>query len=509
MKIFNQNIGFKPKKNAFDLSHEKKLSCNMGDLIPILCEEIIPGDTFKMNSEIMMRLAPMISPVMHRVNVYTHFFFVPNRLVWDNWQKFITGGEKGTDLPVAPYLNRLGSDAFFQKGQLADYMGYNVVSGISSAQRLNALPFRAYHTIYNEYYRDQNLENPLNVNKTDGEDSIVYSLQKRAWEKDYFTSSLPWTQKGGDVSIPLDTATAPVVMKSGSAPTLFKQTNNNSLLGATGSTSMQLGILEDSQSNDLKIDPNGGLEADLSGVNISTVEDLRRATRLQRWLERNARSGSRYIESIFTHFGVVTPDYRLQRPEFLGGGKTPVVISEVLQTSSSDTTTPQGNLAGHGMAVGNSHSWTKTFNEHGFVIGIMSVLPKTAYMQGIRKHFLKTDKFDYYWPEFAQLGEQPVYRKELYNNEAYNSFNVFGYQSRYCEYKYIPSSANGDFRDNLKFWHMAREFSAAPALNSTFVKSDPTSRIFASTDASHKLWVQIYHNIKAIRPIPYFNSPTL
>ena len=508
MKIFNQSMAFKPKKNAFDLSHEKKLSCNMGDLVPILCEEIIPGDTFKMNSEIMMRLAPMVSPVMHRVNVYTHFFFVPNRLVWDNWQKFITGGDKGVDQPVHPYLNFLGNNSFFGKGKLPDYMGFNVVSGTTSAQRLNAIPFRAYYTIYNEYYRDQNLEDPLAFPKTDGADTTVYSIQKRAWEKDYFTSALPWTQKGGDVSIPLDTNTAPVVLASGTAPNLYKNMATGSLVN-NGTNDFQNGILEDSLSSGSVMDPNGRLEADLSGVNISTVEDLRRATRLQRWLERNARSGSRYIESILSHFGVVTPDYRLQRPEFLGGGKTPVVISEVLQTSSSDTTTPQGNLAGHGMAVGNSHSWTKTFNEHGFVIGIMSVLPKTAYMQGVRRHFLKSDKFDYYWPEFAQLGEQPVYRKELYNNEMYNSMAVFGYQSRYSEYKYIPSSANGDFIDNLKFWHMAREFAGAPVLNSTFVKSDPTTRIFASVDTSHKLWVQIYHNIKAIRPIPYFNSPTL
>jgi len=509
MKIFHQGQASRVKKNAFDLSHEVKLSCNMGQLVPILCEEVIPGDSFKMNTEILMRLAPMVSPVMHRVNVYTHFFFVPNRLIWDNWQKFITGGEQGLDTPVMPYFRTTSSAVAFEKGTLGDYLGISKITTAGTYLKFNMLPFRAYNLIYNEYYRDQNLQTtPVAISKADGQDTTTnINILTRAWEKDYFTSALPWTQKGGDVSIPLDTQSAPVVKNTSTNGILFKN-RTTGVNAQNGAPDLQNGYLEDSLDAQLNLDPNGTLEADLSGVNISTVEDLRRATRLQRWLERNARSGSRYIESILAHFGVVTPDYRLQRPEYLGGGKTPVVISEVLQTSSTDATTPQGNLAGHGMAVGNTHSFQKSFSEHGYVIGIMSVLPKTAYMQGIRRHFLKTDKFDYFWPEFAQLGEQPVYDQELWFTDGDN-LTTFGYQSRYAEYKYIPSRVAGDFKDNLKFWHMARDFATKPSLNSSFVISNPTNRVFAVTDNSHKLWVQVYHNLKAIRPIPYFNSPTL
>lgn len=512
MKIFNQGQAARVKKNAFDLSHERKLSCNMSELVPILCEEVIPGDTFRLNSEIMMRLAPLISPVMHRVNVYTHFFFVPNRLVWDNWQKFITGGERGLDSPVHPFfqIDSFAADKY-APGSLLDHLGYSSVDTVTT-KKVNALPARAYNLIWNEYYRDQNLQDEVTILKSDGLDiSTSLNILKRSWEKDYFTSALPNTQKGGDVRIPLDTQSAPIEVADNysNGGKFYKVTDGTP--AANGTPDLQNGWLEDSLDTKTFYFPNGTLKADLSNVNIATVEDLRRATRLQRWLERNARSGSRYIESILAHFGVVTPDYRLQRPEYLGGGKTPVVISEVLQTSSTDATTPQGNLAGHGIAVGNTHTFQKSFNEHGFVIGILSVLPKTAYMQGMRRYHLRNDKFDYFWPEFAQLGEQPVYDIELYNNKSGDNRDVFGYQSRYCEYKYIPSTVHGDFKDTLKFWHLSREFASEPQLNNEFIEADNIERIFAVDDegATDKLWIQVYHNFKAIRPIPYFNSPTL
>ena len=241
----------------------------------------------------------------------------------------------------------------------------------------------------------------------------------------------------------------------------------------------------------------------------TTVNQLRLALRLQEWFERNARAGSRYVEQILSHFGVQVPDYRLQRPEFLGGGKSPVVISEVLQTSSTDAISPQGNQAGHGISVGNSHGFSKKFSEHGVLLGILSVMPKTAYMQGIRRQFLKTDKFEFAWPEFAQLGEQEIWQGELAADVA-TLKETFGYQARYTEYKYIPSSCHGEMVSSLEFWTMARKFENAPALNEEFISSDPTHRIFPVTDPTeHKLIIQIYHNIRALRPLPYYSTPSI
>jgi len=516
MKKFQSIQVFRPKRNAFDLSHEKKLSCNMGDLIPFYVEEILPGDKFKVNTEIMMRLAPMLAPIMHRVNVYTHYFFVPNRIVWDNWEKFITGGEDGTDETVPPTVSPSSFwYQYFGKGSLADYMGLPLTDQTAEPvnyPRYNAMPFRAYTEIYNEYYRDQNLTPKIDFPKGDTTPDAdqILTLRKRAWEKDYFTSCLPWSQRGGEVGIPVDfNYKVPSFAVSADDVAQAGDIQSDFVNGITaGGVPVSIQSLEE------------------EGVSVS-INELRKAARLQEWLEKNARAGARYTEQILSHFGVKSKDSRLQRPEFLGGGKHPVVISEVLNTTGEAGATepvdyaPVGEMYGHGIAIGNNHGFSRSFTEHGFIIGIMSTIPRTAYNQGVERMWSKFTKFDYYWPEFAHLGEQEVLNRELYQDqtlpinpaggsESAQATQTFGYQSRYSEYKFRQSSIAGDFRDSLKFWHMGREFDSQPALNESFIESDPTYRIFAVTDETvDHLYIQLYNRVRALRPMPYFGTPKL
>jgi len=508
MSLFSTNRATRRKRSKFNLSHERKLSMNMGELIPTLVQEVVPGDNFKVSQEQMIRLAPMIAPIMHRINVYTHYFFVPNRIVWDNWEDFITGGPQGDLAPSVPVLTYWNSSKTrFPKGGLADHLGIppidEITSGASSIN-ISEIPFRAYQEIYNEYYRDQNLTNPIAYNKGDGggtseQADAVTTLRKRAWAKDYFTSALPWSQRGGEANIPVDYMDqSRWYSEAGDSPTVGGplETNTSSQISATVDSVITPGRIEN-----------------IEGI---TVNDLRRSVRLQEWLEKTARGGSRYIEQILSHFGVKSSDARLQRPEYLGGGKNPVVISEVLNTAGdfdNQSSAAVGEMAGHGVSVGANFGFKRSFEEHGYVLGITSVIPRATYQQGINRHFSRKDKFDYYWPEFANLGEQEIKNQEIYADvvtaDAPNE-NTFGYQSRYSEYKYGCNTVHGDFRDELDFWHMGRKFANLPALNETFVMADPTDRIFAVTDASEeKLYVQIYNSISALRPMPYFGTPRL
>lgn len=539
----------KPKRNLFNLSHEVRTTCNMGKLVPILCEPVLPGDKWKLQTEILVRLAPMLSPVMARVNVYTHFFFVPYRLIWKDWKTFITRGPQGLSAPQYPLYRFMteyieNNPGLFSEGSLLDHLGFPVpdlnnllTDGVTASHYFDAdaLPIRAYQRVYDDYYRDENFTSSM-YDPEDGSDvnpffngSGLYTisssnavdlgnplhLRNRAWEKDYFTSALPWAQRGGIVDIPIgDIPEQEIVLADNENAVQWRKINdmpaspNGTPVETVGAGSLGIG------GNPIQINPNGSLKTEGITLNSVSINDLRRAFRLQEWLEKNARGGYRYIEQILSHFGVRSSDARLQRSEYLGGGRSPIIISEVLQQSQSTDSSAQGTMTGHGISAQVTHQFKRRFEEHGVIIGIMSIMPKASYQQGMRRHFLKRSWEDFYWPEFANLGEQPIQNQELFYSFTGGQNNpnsaTFGYTPRYAEYKFIPSSVHGDFRTNLDFWHMGRIFTSTPTLSREFVAEDPTTRIFAVDDKNKitdHCWVQIYHNIYAVRPMPKFGVP--
>ncbi|UYD39215.1 MAG: major capsid protein [Wigfec virus K19_152] len=520
--LFNDVIYNNVPMNTFDLSHNRKFSFNMGRLTPILTQEVVPGDTFNVNQEQLIRMAPMVSPVMHRVNVSTHFFFVPNRLLWEGWEDFITNPLDPSN--PAPFIANTGvQDREIKVGSLADYLGYP--TGKIKSRKLNVFPISAYYKIYDDYYRDQNLVPEELTALVDGNNNTNSNIntafneppRKRCWEKDYFTSALPSPQKGEAVSVPLGTTANIDYVPTGK--TYIKDYGGGQVVQGSLDTGVDVGgsvpitiPAGGPPGESVNIDNTENLIVDLTTATAVTIEDLRRATRLQEWLEINARGGNRYIENIQNHFGVKSSDARLQRAEYLGGGKSNISFSEVLQMSASDETTPQGNMAGHGINVGNTHGFSRTFEEHGFIIGIMSVMPDTAYLNPTPKWATRLDPLEYLWPKFAQLGEQKVYNYEVDGEYPdADAYDVFGYQSRYADYKYTHSTVHGDMKTSLDFWHMARGFEFHnPVLNSEFVEANPTHRIFAVEDENeHKLYCVLFNRIKARRALPRYNIPTL
>jgi hypothetical protein len=436
------------------------------------------------------------------MDVSVHYFFVPNRLTWDNWEKYIVDANTPNPLPYINYTDDFTAD---QK-KFLDYMGVPPNTGTGITQALNALPIAAYQAIYNEYYRDENLVSEVDYTLADGNNTgdvvDLVKMRQRAWEHDYFTASLPFAQKGTAVDIPIGSIDSDVAVNW-----------NNLNVGGTQlqefTGSLPLGIATIGASAGQATLGNPNLIAKTSDLDIqpTTINDLRRAFRLQEWLEKNARGGTRYIENILMHFGVRSSDKRLQRPEYITGLKTPVIISEVLNTSAT-AEEAQGNMAGHGVAVSTGKYGNYFCEEHGYIIGIMSVMPQPAYQQGIPKTYLKSDPLDFFWPSFAHIGEQPVTNNELYAYTA-TAEDTFGYVPRYAEYKYQPSRVAGDFRTVLDYWHLGRIFATQPSLNQAFIECDPdqVERIFAVQDGEDNLYCQIMHKIKAVRPMPKFGTP--
>lgn len=563
MSIFDKIILPKLRRSTFNLSHDVKLTGEFGKLIPFMCEEVVPGDTWYNKSDVLIRFAPMIAPVMHKINVYTHFFYVPFRLVWDDAEEFFTGGKDGTSNPGFPRLPLLhnkskGGDfadtfGLFAPGSLADYLNYPTSDsnmGNAPGMLVSALPFRMYQLIYNEYYRDENLEEEIEISHgseimTQNVDLLkpLLTLRTRAWRKDYFSSALPWTQKGPTQLVPVTTvgqlnntdigykgsskdgyASEPVFM-------VDKVTGNTYAVGANGALVTGDGVagprIEFSgagsspsvQGYDTFLDNSRNLEVKDGKVTIDgssfTINDLRRSNRIQKYLEARARGGSRFAEWLLSIYGVKSDDLRLMRPEYLGGGMNPVQVSDVLQTSQTSDSSPQGQYSGIGFSFGSSNSFKKTFKEPGYIMGIMSVMPEPGYTEGCPRSYAKYDPYDFFIPQFSELGEQDIYNYELALRGG-DPYETFGYAPRYAEYKYIPSRIHGDFKNmnGLGFWTLNRHYQNQPQLSNEFIKcdveKDDLNRIFAVTDSSEQhLFVQIHNTTKARRPMPYLPDPSL
>nr|QJB20338.1 MAG: major capsid protein [Microvirus sp.] len=487
-KVFQRVAGLRPGMSVFDLSYTKLLTCDMGQLIPVMCDEVVPGDIFKIGNQSVIRMQPLVAPVLHEINAYVHYFFVPYRLLWDDWEDFITGGEDGNNVSVLPKWVPTVAPPI---GSLWDYFGFNTGFVPTNTSAPISFPRDAYNLVWNEYYRDENLQAERLLDTA--------TIAVRNWEKDYFTASQPWQQRGTAPALPISGTTKAIWPAASTADTLF------ALQGDLNAGSPPVWRPRDGNTRAL-------LEAntvDLSTASTFNVSDLRLAFQIQKWMERNARAGARYTESLQAHFGVSPRDERLQRPEYIGGSKSPVIVSEVLQTSSTDATSPQGNMAGHGVSASATYCGKYRATEHGLIIGLMSIMPRTMYQQGHDRQWLRRSRYDFYFPEFANLSEQAVLTCELYasGTESENK-SIFGYQGRYDEMRTKRNMVCGQMRGVFDYWHLGRIFTSKPALNSSFITCIPDKRIFAAPSEPGFI-VQFANLIKAWRPMPIQSDPGL
>jgi len=506
-------------RSSFKRDHGYKTTFDVGNIVPFFVDECLPGDTYNVKATILARLNTPIVPIMDNMVLDTFFFAVPLRLLWDNFQKFMgeqTNPGDSTDYAV-PLIN-INEDEHSFAHSLEDYFGLADPSeGASGQYDVCAFYHRAYALIYNEWFRDQNLQNTIPVSTGDGPDDCdEYVIRKRGKRHDYFTSALPWPQKGPGVELPLG-ETAPVVFNptypnfgttlydadDGSA--LATSSNINTLV-STGITFMR----EQTGGQLMTLDNADQLEVDLTNATAATINSLREAFQLQRLYERDARGGTRYTEIVRSHFGTVSPDSRLQRPEYLGGSSAPVNITAVPQTSSTDATTPQGNLSGFGTVNGRG-GFVKSFTEHCVIIGLCNVRADLTYQQGINRMFSRRTRFDYYWPALAHLGEQEILNKEIYFSGNSADTEVFGYQERWAEYRYKPSQITGKLRStdaqSLDVWHLSEEFASKPTLSLTFIQDNtPLDRCVAVPSEPH-FTMDSYIQMKCARPMPVYSVP--
>lgn len=512
--IFEQVAVKDVPRSTFNLSHDVKMSMDMGDLVPACVFDVLPGDYIEITPAVLLRFAPMLAPVMHNINVHYHFFFIPNRILWEGWEDFITEED---DAQTAPYVSFFNS---LQPGDLGDYLGIPTTL-LDNTVRVSAFTTGAYFMIYDEYYAQQEIHTPKYTPLVDGHNSGYNAVLrdpplKVSWAHDYFTSALGSPQRGDAVYLPLlenDTAYVELEGTYGIEPQIL-QSSDHSTVNA-GALSANIGTGDLMSNSILSVfDPNDTLVVDVNAEAV-TLNTLRRAFRLQEWLERTNRGGSRYSESIFAHFGERTSDGRLQRPEYIGGVKSYVTISEVISTAFSEdgssNNIPLGQTGGHGISAMGGNKFSYKVEEHGWIMGLMFVRPETAYYQGVPRMYLREDKFDYAWPSFANIGEQAIWDQEIYADGVFTDYrdDVFGYVPRYAEYKYIPSRVAGDFRDSLDHWHLGRLFATAPSLNGTFLDCTIDERIFAVETSDHHCYAHVVNKIIAQRALPVFGIPEI
>lgn len=560
------------QRSVFDRSHDYKTTLDSGYLIPFFVDEVLPGDTFKLRVNAFVRMNTLIAPFMDNVFMDTFFFFVPTRLVWDNWQRFC-GEQKNPGDSTDFLIPSLSGTNTFTNGSIFDYMGLPTGVALDPANTpINALPFRAYNLIYNEWFRDENLIDSISVLTTDGPDPVSnYTLRKRAKRHDYFTSALPWPQKGPSVDVGL-TGNAPIVgfgkdgykfsfttdpnglqppssfwqlgteaertsklqaffgnqVNVGNQARAWQNYNSsssgwNDVIQQQGDSSSILltglrgsGLSSHYQFSGGYLIPSDSSEtpyADLSGVSAISINDLRQAFQIQKFYEKWARGGSRYTETLRVMFNVISPDARLQRPEYLGGTHSRVNVVPTAQTSSTDAVSPQSNLSAFGVLGDSAHGFNKSFVEHGYVIGLVCLRADITYQQGLNRMWSRRQLFDFYWPTLAHLGEQVVYNKEIYAQGTADDNGVFGYQERYAEYRYKPSMITGKLRStdaqSLDVWHLAQKFDSLPKLNQDFIEENPPIARVIAVQNEPQFFADFWFDLKTSRPMPVYSVPGL